>query len=197
MSNVLTTKEAVKIWLEDTAGTSSFDALLDALILAVSQRIETAANRKLFSASHVELHDGGTARIFVKSPPITSITSIIYSTNYDFVNGVTLGAAEYTLDPTDKKNVIYSTYGAFLSGCEALQVTYVGGYIGADLTATTVPALVSNVATQQVVYMFKNRKTIGLEGIQVGDGILQKVNHRWLLPEVLDVIKQLRIRNIY
>lgn len=197
MSNILTTKDEVKLYLEDTAGTSSFDALLDAIILGVSQKFELAANRKLFSATRTELHDGGKARIYVKNPPITSITSITYGESYDFVNGQLLGAAEYVLDPGDNKNVIYSTYGVFPGHCEDLKVVYVGGYIGADEVATNIPEYVKQAATQQVIYLFKNRKNVGLDNVNIGDGILQKVNNSWFLPEVQDVIRKLRIRNIY
>jgi len=199
MALVLTTKEEVKIWVEDAAGTSVFDSLLDAIILAVSQRIELAANRKLFSATYVELHDGGGQKLFVRNPPITSITSIIYAPDMDFANGVTLGASEYLLDPSDKQNAIYSTFGNFLYGCESLKVTYVGGFVPADSQSpvSNIPAALKTAATLQAVYLFKNRKTIGFDNVQVGEGILSKITNRWLLPEVQDVARALRVRNIY
>lgn len=199
MANVLTTLEDVKLVLEDISGTSSFDSLINSIILAVSQRIELATNRRLFSTTYVELHDGGGQKIFVKNPPITSITSIVYAPDMDFVNGVTLGATEYLLDPSDKKNAVYSTFGAFLSGCEALKVTYIGGFVPADSTnpVSNIPPALKTAATLQTVYMWKNRKTVGLDNIQVGEGVLSKVTNRWLLPEVLDIVKALRIRNTY
>ena len=199
MPNVLTTKEEVKLALEDIAGTNTFDALLDALILAVSQRFELAANRKLFTATRTEIHSGGQPRIYVKNPPITAITSITYASDYDFANGTVLAASEYVLDPSDNKNVIYSTFGRFIGGHEDLKVVYVGGYVSADSVspATNIPDWIRHAATQQVVYMFKNRKNLGLDNVNIGDGILVKVTQRWFLPEVQDVIKQLRIRNIY
>lgn len=197
MANILTTRDEVKLYLEDTAGTSSFDALLDAIILAVSQKFELAANRKLFTASRTELHSGGKPRIYVKCPPITTITSITYASNYDFATGTVLGAAEYVLDPSDNKNVIYSTYGVFPGYTDDLKVIYVGGYIGADLTTTNIPDYVKHAATQQVLYLFKNRKNVGLDNISIGDGVIQKVNNSWFLPEVQDVIRKLRIRNVY
>lgn len=197
MANILTTKDDVKLYLEDIAGTSQFDALLDAIILAVSQRFELAANRKLFTATHIELHNGGHSRIYVKNPPVTAITSITYAWNYDFDNGTLLLPAEYILDPSDKKNVIYSTYGTFIGGEDTLKVVYVGGYISADSTACNIPDTVKNAAAQQVVFMFKNRKNPGFDNILVGDGTIHKVTNNWFLPEVMDVIKQLRVRNIY
>lgn len=197
MAQVLTTKETIKLYLEDISGTNQFDALLDALILGVSQRIESASNRKLFSGSKVELHDGGCVRLYVQGAPITSITSIIYGDYYDFANGTVLTAAEYAIDPSDKKNAIYSTQGLFPGGKESLKVTYVGGYIGADLNTSTVPDLLKMAATQQVIYLWKNRKTIGFDNVLIGEGVMSKVSNRWLLPEVQDVIKTLRYRNIH
>jgi hypothetical protein len=199
MPNVLTTKEEVKLHLEDTAGTNTFDALLDAIILAVSQRFELAANRKLFTATRTEIHSGGTPRIYVKNPPITAITSITYAGNYDFANGSLLAASEYVLDPSDDKNVIYSTYGCFIGGKDCLKVIYVGGYVSADSVSptTNIPDWIRHAATQQVVYMFKNRKNLGLDNVNIGDGILVKTTQRWFLPEVQDVIKKLRIGNIH
>lgn len=197
MANILTTKEDVKIWLDDMQGTNSFDALLDAIILAVSQRIEIVANRKLFSNTYVELHDGGCQKIWVKNPPITEITSIVYAPEMDFTNGVLLGTTEYLLDPSDKANTIYSTFGSFLSGAEALKVTYIGGYLPADDEDCNIPEYLRTAATQQVVYMFKNRKTVGFDNVQAGEGVLNKVTNRWLLPEVQDAARQARLRNIY
>lgn len=197
MSQVLTTKEEVKKYLEDTAGTNSFDALLDAIILGVSQKFEYAANRPLFSQTRAELKNGGTSRVYVSAAPITSITSITYAPDYDFDNGEILAASEYILDPSDRKNCIYSKYGVFPGGCDALRVIYVGGYIGADTLATNVPEMVKQAATLQVVYLFKNRKTIGFDNVAIGDGVLSKVSNRWLLPDTLDVIRAIRTQNIY
>lgn len=204
MANVLTTKEEVRRWLDDMAGTNSFDALLDELILAVSQRFEMAANRKLFSASYIELHDGGSAKIYVRNPPIVSITSMVYTVNYDFDNGLTLGTTEYVIDPSDRKNAVYSTFGQFLPGRESHKVTYVGGYMSAEVAEEDLedgdiplPQVIRTAATQQVVYMFKNRKTLGFDNIDLGGGVIQKVTQNMFLPEVKDVIAQLRIRNIY
>lgn len=101
------------------------------------------------------------------------------------------------LDPSDNKNVIYSTYGVFPGYTDDLKVIYVGGYIGADLTTTNIPDYVKHAATQQVLYLFKNRKNVGLDNISIGDGVIQKVNNSWFLPEVQDVIRKLRIRNVY
>lgn len=197
MANVLTTKEEVKKYLEDTAGTSSFDALLDAIILGVSQKFEFAANRPLFSQTRVELKSGGTSKLYISAPPITSITSIIYSPDYDFANGETLPATEYVLDPSDKKNCIYTKFGVFPGGMDSLKVTYVGGYVAADTANSNIPEMVKQAATLQAVYLFKNRKTIGFDNVNIGDGILSKVSNRWLLPESLDVIRAIRIQNIY
>ncbi len=207
MANVLTTKTDVKIWLEDTAATSSFDALLDAIILAVSQRIEKATNRKLFRATYVELVDGGAARFFVRNPPIVSITSIIYIPTFDITNGVTLGTSEYTIDPSDRKNSVYSTFGKFLDGDQSHQVTYIGGYISADsvpdedadppVLASNIPDDLRSAATQQVVYTFKQRKSVGLDNIQMPDGVIHKTTQHALIAEVMDVVKQYRVRNIY
>lgn len=197
MASIFATKEDVKIYCEDVVGTSSFDSLLDAILLAVSQRIEMVANRKLFSTTYTELHDGGSQKLFVKNPPITSITSLTYAPDFDFSNGVVLGTSEYLLDPSDKKNSIYSTFGAFLPGCEALKVVYVGGYIGADVTGTNVPAALKQAAINQTIYMFKNRKTVGLDNVQIGEGVLSKITTHWILPEVQDLARALRVRNIF
>lgn len=197
MANVLTTKEEVKKYLEDTAGTNSFDALLDAIILGVSQKFEYAANRPLFSQTRVELKNGGCSRIYVNAPPITSITSIIYAADHDFDNGVTLAASEYILDPSDKKNCIYSKYGVFMGGEEALKVTYVGGFVSADALNSNVPDAIKQAATLQSVYLFKNRSTIGFDNTNIGTGVLSKITNRWLLPDVIDTIRNIRISNIY
>jgi hypothetical protein len=197
MANILTTKEAVKTLLEDIAGTNSFDGLLDELILGVSQRFEAAANRKLFKSTFVEIHNGGTPRILVKNPPIVSVTSIVYAPYYDFAtNGTTLSTSEYVVDPSDYKNKIYSTFGVFIGGDEMLKVTYVGGFVPADDSGCNIPDFIQQAATQQVVYLFKNRKTIGLDNVTLSNGTIHKISNKWLLPDVLDVITKIRYRNI-
>lgn len=196
MANILTTVDLVKEMLEDTAGTSSFDALLGDLILGVSQKFETALNRKLFEAEYTEIHSGGSPRIHVKNPPITEIASITYAPYYDFANGTVLATTEYTVDPTSYANKIYSTFGCFIGGEDMLKVVYTGGYLPADDEDCNIPEIVKQAATMQVVYMFKNRKTFGLDHVKFGDGIIQKVNNKWLLPEVQEVLTQMRYRNI-
>ncbi len=197
MANVLTTKEEVKKYLEDTAGTNSFDALLDAIILGVSQKFEYAANRPLFTQSRTELKTGGTSRIYLNAPPVTAITSITYAPDYDFANGEVLAASEYIIDPSDKKNCVYSRMGVFPGGADCLRIIYTGGYVPADTVGTNVPEAVKQAATMQVVYLFKNRKTIGFDNVTIGEGVLSKVTNRWLLPDVLDVIRSIRVVNIY
>jgi len=197
MANVLTTLEEVKLYLEDTAGTSSFDALLNAIILGVSQKFEYAANRPLFTGTRAELKNGGSSRIYLNAPPITSITSITYSPDYDFDNGEVLAPSEYIIDPSDKKNCVYSRYGVFPGGGDGLKIVYVGGFIPADAVNTNIPAMVKQAATLQCVYLFKNRKTIGFDNVTIGEGVLTKVTNRWLLPDVLDVVRSIRVQNIY
>ena len=199
MANILTTKEEVKKYLEDTAGTNSFDALLDAIILGVSQKFELAANRPLFTGTRTELHNGGCSRIYVNAPPITSITSITYAVDYNFAAGEVLAASEYVIDPSDKKNAVYSTFGSFPGGAECIKLVYVGGYVPADSVSpvSNIPESVKQAATLQTVYLFKNRKTIGFDNTNIGDGVLTKVTNRWFLPDVLDVIRAIRVNNIY
>jgi hypothetical protein len=57
--------------------------------------------------------------------------------------------------------------------------------------------MIKQAATLQCVYLFKNRATIGFDNTNIGDGILSKVTNRWLLPDTLDVIRSIRVQNIY
>lgn len=207
--NILATKDDVKLLLEDMTSTE-FDALLDSLLVGVSRKLELACNRSLFRKTYVELHDGGKSVIYVTAPPIAEITSIIYANNMDFANGTVLGTSEYILDPMNRKNCIYSTWGMFLGGIfvgrNTLKITYVGGFDPADFSASDypmdyvqslIPEEVRSAVASQVAYMFKNRKTLGLNDLIYPHGVAKKVTTQWFLPEIQDVISSLRIKNTW
>lgn len=105
--------------------TAEPDASITARLESASAIIESYCNR-IFASETVtgEIHDGGSKSIFLRRPPITSVTTVVE-------NGVTLAAADYA---------IYAQEGRLLrlSGGWPYQwywkprgvvVTYVGGYV--------------------------------------------------------------------
>jgi len=131
--DALTTKERIKTRLQITATT--WDTLLDNLILAVTKRISNMCNRRFTQATFThELHDGsdtyGSCRkaLIVKNAPLGTISAIEYDAG---VNGAEDWTAffddEWRADLT--AGIIYFPSG-LPRGMQNIRITYTGGYSG-------------------------------------------------------------------
>lgn len=166
----LTTKERVKNRLGIT--TTSFDGLFDALIGAVTDRIEQMASRRFKQTAYSdEIYDGsdiyGSASlvILLNNAPVSGTPTIEYKTGSNAnPNWVDFSVEDYDLD--DEKGVVYMR-GELPKGKQNIRVTYTGGFVISftgtyDIGGThTLPLDITEVCEKAVIRSFKKRDSEG------------------------------------
>jgi hypothetical protein len=131
--DALTTKALVKDRLQITATT--FDDVIDNMILAVTARIEQMTGRRYIQGTFTnELHDGsdvyGHPRIYliVKNAPLQSVTSIEYKAGTNATPSWTeFDEEDYSVDL--QAGIIEFPDG-LPRGRQNIRITYTGGYSG-------------------------------------------------------------------
>jgi hypothetical protein len=186
----LTTLDEVKLAMETTSPDNDTD--LSSRITDVSHRMQTFLDRDLQQQTYVEVHDGGCPRIYVENPPIQSITGVVVATTWDFANGSTVPATDYL---TVNQNWDIDHLTVWPGGRNAIQVTYVGGYLDAVNVSSTLPKDLRGAATKQVVFEFTNRKFVGQTAIDVADGQIV-IPEKAFLDSVIAVMKRYRITKL-
>lgn len=186
----LTTSARVKAALSIDASDTSQDTWIDAAITSVSQRIEMFIDREVETATRTEeydVSDGRQETIFLRTYPVTSITSIKNDPSWDFAAATALDSELYRLDG-DNGEVHFRTELA--AGPKAVQIVYVGG-LAADTAAfiAAYPAI-TGAADIQIAAMFRRRSSPQGETIIAGRGAGQ-LKHEAplkLIPEVRETL---------
>ena len=187
----LTTLDEVKGWIQ--AINTDDDQNIEDRIVEVSARAQQFMNRDMELKSRVELHDGGRSMIFPREVPVITITEIRTSSSLDFGSiGFVVPALDYTL-VNNGWDIFHTTF--WPGGRFGVQLTYMAGFLDASDTLSLLPADLRKATAKQVAYEFKNRKTIGLETVDLADGTLTK-SENMFLPAVASVLKTHRKKQI-
>ncbi len=139
-------------------------AHVEALISVGTVEIERICNRTFLQATYTdEAHDGyGWDFIFVKNPPIVSLTDIDLIT-YNAVTGdtetTTYAASKFTFHANTgeikfKPDVTLSTAKLFPVGFQNIHITYSGGY-------AAVPQAIQMLCADFVIQMFDSKELDG------------------------------------
>jgi len=112
------------------------------LIAAASAVCESFCGRKFESASRTEVQDGnGDPAIFLRAVPVTSITSITISDDFDNVDTYDSDDVRFDADTGRVTFRLSSTQDVFTAGKQNVSIVYVGGY-------ATIPADVQSACIQ-------------------------------------------------
>lgn len=153
----LTALADVKAWLfTQTTPPATDDALLERLISAASQFIQTWCNRDFASQSYTEAWDGtGGRRMMFPNYPVTAVSSVA-------VSGITMPrgsitSAGYYFTSTA---LILNGYG-FERGFANIEVAYTAGY-------PTIPPELAQACIELVGVRYRERDRIGMSSKAVG-----------------------------
>lgn len=159
---------AASILLVDLAGVKAYsgingsghDTLLNALIAAASEWIESWCGRLFKKESRTEIHNAWTdRRLFqLRAWPIVSVTSVKSAADWDFDGTEAVDTDDYDIDTTGGK--LRFKPGILVTGPRSLQVVYEGG-----LETTTADIIPNHptlaLACEQIVDgMFRRRKDL-------------------------------------
>jgi hypothetical protein len=153
MSNLITTDSEFLNDLDYSNLNTADQAKVTALCSVATQLIQKECNRIFGAASYVELLDGlGNDSIFIKNPPINTLTDITIisseETVYDdSVFDFDAGTGEIWWDSRDVVDASQNYLGCFPCGRRNIQVTYNGGF-------EPVPPPIEMVAANLVMEMF-------------------------------------------
>jgi len=127
-ANALTTLAQAKAWLKIPVLTVTDDALVELMINAASQTIESETNRKLLAQSIVELRHGKSSNIMMlREWPINSITELKFDLQSAFTSPETLvDPADYTIGDDKMSIVLHSRQ--IPRGYNNVRITYNAGY---------------------------------------------------------------------
>lgn len=133
--------------------------LIDNLIVALQKDLEGQCNRVFAAADYAEKHDGdGERNIFVKNPPINSLTSVVVTSS----SSTTVDDADLTYDSETgeirwKDWDLTSTadfVGFFPIGFQNITINYNGGY-------TSFPEDLQLLLAEAVIQVFDRREAHG------------------------------------
>ena len=193
MANLITNSSVYLNSIDYGSLIASEQAQIDGLITAVSLLIERECNRIFLYATYTEEKNDGTGYniIFVKNPPITTLTSIIKvsSTN------TTVLATQFEFD-ANTGEIRWKTYditstadfiGTFPRGFNNILVNYIGGF-------AIVPEPIQMLAADMVIEAFDPGLSLGnIESEKLGQYFVKMKKDSFNQT----LLKQKKIINLY
>ena len=133
-ANALTTLAAFKDFMGIPTSDVTKDGRYEFFINAASGVIQTYCERQFLQATRVERHDGRLSDTLVtREWPVSSVTEVRVAADWDFTNANSLyDANDFAVE---KGSVIRLRNKLFPKGKLNVQVTYVSGYLFANLPA--------------------------------------------------------------
>lgn len=175
----------LKAYLEKTD--NQHDTLLGIIVDQVSQRIETALNRKLLKTSRTEYFNGGRRLYYLAAYPVDLATTFTVAVenvakvrDSDYYVDANSGLVEFWLETNFTKP-------------RGVVITYTGGFaLDTTTQVLSVPDDLKRAALLQATFDFRRRKDIGLSSVTMPDGSVNVESPASLLPEVKSILKSYR-----
>lgn len=158
----LTTIADVKAYLSPPLTTTSDDTLLQSLVTAASQFIQSWLNRTIAEASYADTRNGtGGTQLFLRNRPVTAVSSLT-------IDGVAIApsnppplGAGYLFDDGS----IYLVGRIFAKGAQNVRIAYTAGF------AATPPEL-AQACIELVALRYKERDRIGQASKTLGGEVV-------------------------
>ncbi len=175
----LTTRQRVKDRLTITA--ASFDVLIDRLVSAMTDYIESRTGRRFKQTTYAQevysIYGAKPSRIFLKQAPASALTSFQYRTGLpsspvwtDFPTG------NYELEQDGATGII-RVYGGLIGGINQVRATYTAGYLidfpNAGQSTHTLPFDLSDLCERLTIKLFKRRESEGRQSEAFEGGTIQ------------------------
>lgn len=175
----LTTRQRIKDRL--TITTVNFDVLIDRLISAATDLIESSTNRRFKRTTYAnELHSVRGANpqyIFLKQIPVASIASLQYRAGTPSNPNWGAFSMDYYELLEDGASGIIRVYGGLFAGVNQVRATYDAGYlidfVNAGTSTHTLPFDLSDLCERIVVKLFKKREAEGRQSESFEGGAVQ------------------------
>jgi len=189
----LCTLERIKALIKIDADSTEYDAVLNALIEAVSQAAENYMNRNVENTTYTEYLSvyPGEYLFSLKAYPVTSITSIYNDTTWQWASGSSVSTT-YVNSDGDSGLLFFDT-SSLVAGYNALKVTYVGGMATCTEELLDNYADLAHAAERQVAFLYKTRTKIGAQSVNaVNGGVTWETGVVWLrdVKKVLDMYRR-------
>ncbi len=180
MATELTTVARMKNYMRpDGTWTAAETTLLGTIAGAINEAIEDYCGRIFLKDPALEeIHDGNVTRLFLKRPPIDSVTAVYQDVARAFAATTALDSTAYQYDPNT--GILTKSTGRFIGGKRVVRVDYSGGY-----AAGAIPSSVKMAADIWAVGI-ANKAMEGADGLlteRLGD-ITQQFDQAEMPPFV-------------
>ena len=184
MSIQFTDNTAVKAIMEKTD--STHDTILTTLIQQVSADMQTYCRRNFKKEARTEVFNAGRKHFYLSAPPVDSTATLT----------VTLTGAAQTIDAGyylwDDLALIEFITAPTDTTPKAVSITYTGGYTESG-SVLAVPDDLKFACTQQIIFLFRRRKDIGLSSISMPDGSINVLTANGWLKNVEDILNRYKL----
>jgi len=174
---------------DDLDTTPETNALIDSLIDAVSSRFESKCDRQFLSRDYTEVYDGkGASILYPNQYPITAVTSIKDSSDWDWDNTTAVSGTEYRV--VNSNSIVFkSTANSMGDYPQNVQLVYTAGY-------TTVPYDLENACISEVLRAMEKIGELAISEKRSQDFLLKYIATSFL-AETETTLKRYKRRGAY
>lgn len=149
---------------------------------------ETYCDREFKSREHTEYHDGnGTRFLYPDQYPITSVSGIWSSTNWDWDDDTLIDSDTYAIKNTNcivRKSSVFTKYDN-----QNIKIIYTAGY-------SSIPEDLKLACIEEVVRAYKNRKGVDVLAKTAADGSITRYT-KDLMPSTLRILDTYKRKELY